>query len=178
MLVWKIAHCSFYHLPVYFWLCELLCYLYYLFCIICLQAVQPCTGDVVYDEFEDGPSFTELETRFEHIGPAEILLPDSVNTLTDNFIRGYVTRAQRFVSNHIKHLVEASLALILDKLRPKSHHDECDIDFTNLKAIYIQFHFVGKECIFHKNLKLGVVNAIVHMIYQQVISLGIFKGLP
>ena len=30
----------------------------------------------------------------------------------------------------------------------------------------------------HKNLKLGVVNAIVHMIYQQVICLGIFKGEP
>ena len=142
---WKMTHCSFYHLLVDFSLCEFLCYLYYSYCIICLQAVQPSTGDVVYDEFEDGPSFTELETRFEHIGPEEILLPDSVNTLTENFIRGYVTGAQRFVSNDIKHLVEASLALLLDKLRPKSHHDECHvIDFTKLKAIYIQFHFVGK----------------------------------
>ena len=61
------------------------------------QAVQPSTGDVVYDEFEDGPSFTELETRFEHIGPEELLLPESVTVLTDNFIRDYVTRVQRFV---------------------------------------------------------------------------------
>lgn len=62
------------------------------------QAVQPSTGDIVYDEFEDGPSFTEVETRFEHIGPEELLLPESVTVLTDNFIRDYVTRVQRCVS--------------------------------------------------------------------------------
>ena len=65
----------------------------------CPQAVQPSTGDIIHDEFEDGPSFTELETRFEHIGPEEILLPNSIDTLTANFIRDYVTRAQRFVYN-------------------------------------------------------------------------------
>ena len=69
-------------------------YLFY-----CPQAVQPSTGDIIHDEFEDGPSFTELETRFEHIGPEEILLPNSTDILTANFIRDYVTRAQRFVSN-------------------------------------------------------------------------------
>ncbi|KAK2548691.1 DNA mismatch repair protein Msh3 [Acropora cervicornis] len=58
-------------------------------------AVQPSTGDIIHDEFEDGPSFTELETRFEHIGPEEILLPNSTDILTANFIRDYVTRAQR-----------------------------------------------------------------------------------
>ncbi|XP_029192324.2 DNA mismatch repair protein Msh3-like isoform X1 [Acropora millepora] len=58
-------------------------------------AVQPSTGDIIHDEFEDGPSFTELETRFEHIGPEEILLPNSIDIFTANFIRDYVTRAQR-----------------------------------------------------------------------------------
>ena len=52
------------------------------------QAVRPSTGDVVYDEFEDGPSFAELETRFEHIAPEELLLPESVTLTTENFIRG------------------------------------------------------------------------------------------
>ena len=61
------------------------------------QAVQPSTGDVIYDEFEDGPSFTELESHFEHISPEELLLPESLTVQTENFIRDYVTRVQRFV---------------------------------------------------------------------------------
>ena len=69
------------------------------------QAVRPSTGDVVYDEFEDGPSFAELETRFEHIAPEELLLPESVTLTTENFIREYVTRVQRFV-------IEKSICLI------------------------------------------------------------------
>ncbi|KAJ7384512.1 Mismatch repair protein msh3 [Desmophyllum pertusum] len=60
-----------------------------------LVAVQPSTGDVVYDEFEDGPSYTELESHFVHINPEELLLPVSVTVRTENFIRDYVTRVQR-----------------------------------------------------------------------------------
>ncbi|XP_073243311.1 DNA mismatch repair protein Msh3-like isoform X3 [Porites lutea] len=60
-----------------------------------LVAVQPSTGDVIYDEFEDGPGFTELETHFEHISPEELLLPESVSESTNTFIKEYVTRLQR-----------------------------------------------------------------------------------
>ena len=62
-----------------------------------LQAVQPSTGDVIYDEFEDGLGFTELETHFEHISPEELLLPESVSESTNTFIKEYVTRLQRSV---------------------------------------------------------------------------------
>lgn len=62
-----------------------------------LQAVQPSIGDVIYDEFEDGPGFTELETHFEHITPEELLLPESVSESTNTFIKEYVTRLQRSV---------------------------------------------------------------------------------
>ena len=61
------------------------------------QAVQPSTGDVIYDEFDDGPSYTELESHFEHISPEELLLPEYLTVQTENFIRDYVTRVQRFV---------------------------------------------------------------------------------
>ncbi|KAL9986291.1 hypothetical protein ACROYT_G000415 [Oculina patagonica] len=60
-----------------------------------LVAVQPSTGDVIYDEFEDGRSYTELESHFEHISPEELLLPESLTVRTENFIRDYVTRVQR-----------------------------------------------------------------------------------
>ena len=65
------------------------------------QAVQPSTGDVLYDEFEDGPSYTELESHFEHISPEELLLPGSLTLQTENFIRDYVTRVQRFVNRSL-----------------------------------------------------------------------------
>lgn len=65
--------------------------------LIILQAVQPSTGDIIYDEFEDGASYTELECHFEHISPEELLLPESLSVRTGNFIRDYVTRVQRFV---------------------------------------------------------------------------------
>lgn len=65
-----------------------------------LQAVQPSTGDIVYDEFEDGPSYTELESRFEHICPEELLLPESLTVQTENFTKDFVTRVQRFDINY------------------------------------------------------------------------------
>lgn len=43
---------------------------------ISLLAVYPQTGEVLYDEFDDGYLRTELETRFAHLVPSEILIPD------------------------------------------------------------------------------------------------------
>ena len=39
-----------------------------------LVAVQPTTGDIIYDEFEDGFMRSEIETRLLHIAPCEILV--------------------------------------------------------------------------------------------------------
>ncbi|KAI0003416.1 DNA mismatch repair protein MSH3 [Russula compacta] len=39
-------------------------------------AICPSTGDVVWDEFEDGHMRTELETRMVHCKPAELLLAE------------------------------------------------------------------------------------------------------
>lgn len=40
-----------------------------------MVAVQPATGDIIYDAFEDTYMRTELETRLLHIEPIEILIP-------------------------------------------------------------------------------------------------------
>ncbi|KAG0088643.1 Mismatch repair protein msh3 [Podila epicladia] len=38
-------------------------------------AVQPATGDIIYDEFVDGHFRNELETRLLHIQPTELIVP-------------------------------------------------------------------------------------------------------
>ncbi|KAI9238745.1 MAG: muts domain V-domain-containing protein [Podila humilis] len=38
-------------------------------------AVQPATGDIIYDEFLDGHFRNELETRLLHIQPTELIVP-------------------------------------------------------------------------------------------------------
>ncbi|KAF9438345.1 Mismatch repair protein msh3 [Entomortierella beljakovae] len=42
---------------------------------IAVLAVQPATGDIIYDEFIDGHFRNELETRLLHIHPAELIVP-------------------------------------------------------------------------------------------------------
>ncbi|XP_060066671.1 DNA mismatch repair protein Msh3-like [Ylistrum balloti] len=49
-------------------------------------AIQPSTGDVVYDSFEDNAMHGELEARLSHIQPSEILVPDNLHEDTDTFI--------------------------------------------------------------------------------------------
>jgi DNA mismatch repair protein MSH3 len=43
--------------------------------LISFIAITPSTGEVVWDEFEDGHMRTELETRLAHTRPSELLLP-------------------------------------------------------------------------------------------------------
>ncbi|RXK40429.1 DNA mismatch repair protein MSH3 [Tremella mesenterica] len=40
-----------------------------------LVSVVPGTGDVVWDEFDDSPVRSELETRLDHLSPAELIIP-------------------------------------------------------------------------------------------------------
>ncbi|KAI9315240.1 muts domain V-domain-containing protein [Dichotomocladium elegans] len=52
-----------------------------------LVAVQPATGDIMYDSFEDGFMRSELETRLLHIEPSEILLPHVLSKPTEKVIK-------------------------------------------------------------------------------------------
>ncbi|KAI8344511.1 muts domain V-domain-containing protein [Chlamydoabsidia padenii] len=48
-----------------------------------IVAVQPSSGDVIYDSFEDGYMRSELETRLLHIEPCEVLLPFKLSEPTE-----------------------------------------------------------------------------------------------
>ncbi|XP_033750207.1 LOW QUALITY PROTEIN: DNA mismatch repair protein Msh3-like [Pecten maximus] len=50
-------------------------------------AIQPSTGDVVYDSFEDNGMHGELEARLSHLQPSEILVPDDIHEDTYTFIQ-------------------------------------------------------------------------------------------
>jgi DNA mismatch repair protein MSH3 len=52
-----------------------------------LVAVQPATGDVIYDDFEDGFMRSEIETRLLHIAPAEFLVVGDLSRATDKLIQ-------------------------------------------------------------------------------------------
>ncbi|KAI7354238.1 DNA mismatch repair protein [Hortaea werneckii] len=52
-----------------------------------LVAVQPSTGDIIYDDFEDGWMRSELETRLLHIAPCEFLIVGDVSKATDKLVQ-------------------------------------------------------------------------------------------
>ena len=52
-----------------------------------IVAVQPATGDVIHDDFEDGFMRSEIETRLLHIAPCEILIVGSLSKATEKLIQ-------------------------------------------------------------------------------------------
>ncbi|WPH03587.1 DNA mismatch repair protein MSH3 [Acrodontium crateriforme] len=50
-------------------------------------AVQPSTGDIVYDDFEDGWMRSELETRLLHIAPCEFLIVGDASKATEKLVQ-------------------------------------------------------------------------------------------
>ncbi|KAF5099218.1 hypothetical protein D0Z00_001721 [Geotrichum galactomycetum] len=56
-------------------------------------AVEPTTGDVVYDNFEDTAMLTELETRVLHLQPCEVLFVGEVSTALRKLVLKLATTA-------------------------------------------------------------------------------------
>lgn len=50
-------------------------------------AVQPATGDIIYDSFEDGFMRREIETRLLHISPCEFLIVGDLSKVTDKLVQ-------------------------------------------------------------------------------------------
>ncbi|KAF2810332.1 DNA mismatch repair protein-like protein msh3 [Mytilinidion resinicola] len=50
-------------------------------------AVQPATGDIIYDDFEDGFMRSEIETRLLHIAPCEFLIVGDLSKATNKLIQ-------------------------------------------------------------------------------------------
>ncbi|KAM5300159.1 DNA mismatch repair protein Msh3 [Ctenodactylus gundi] len=54
--------------------------------LIGIVGVQPATGEVVTDSFQDSASRTELETRLSSLQPAELLLPTDLSQPTESLV--------------------------------------------------------------------------------------------
>ncbi|KAM3514460.1 hypothetical protein MY11210_001904 [Beauveria gryllotalpidicola] len=52
-----------------------------------ILAVQPATGDIIYDTFEDGFMRSEIETRLLHISPCEFVIVGDLTKTTDKLIQ-------------------------------------------------------------------------------------------
>ena len=52
-----------------------------------ILAVQPATGDVIYDDFEDGFMRSEIETRLLHIAPCEFLIVGDLSKSTEKLVQ-------------------------------------------------------------------------------------------
>ncbi|KAJ4268241.1 Mismatch repair protein msh3 [Fusarium torreyae] len=52
-----------------------------------ILAVQPATGDIIYDNFEDGFMRSEIETRLLHISPCEFLIVGDLTKGTDKLVQ-------------------------------------------------------------------------------------------
>lgn len=50
-------------------------------------AVQPATGDIIYDTFEDGFMRNEIETRLLHLAPCEFLIVGDLTKATDKLVQ-------------------------------------------------------------------------------------------
>ncbi|XP_014671556.1 PREDICTED: DNA mismatch repair protein Msh3-like [Priapulus caudatus] len=55
---------------------------------ISVVAVQPGTGDIVYDEFDDERSCSRLLAVISHIQPVEFLLPEALSADVENLVKG------------------------------------------------------------------------------------------
>ncbi|OJD24987.1 DNA mismatch repair protein MSH3 [Blastomyces percursus] len=52
-----------------------------------IMAIQPATGDVIYDDFEDGFMRSEIETRLLHIAPCEFLIVGEMSKATEKLVQ-------------------------------------------------------------------------------------------
>ncbi|KAM8960815.1 DNA mismatch repair protein Msh3 [Pelodytes ibericus] len=64
-------------------------------CLFGLVAVQPSTGEVIYDNFHDTKSRSELETRILRVQPVEIILPSNISEHTENLIKNITAACLR-----------------------------------------------------------------------------------
>lgn len=55
--------------------------------LVGIVAVQPATGDIVYDEFEDGFMRSEIETRLLHLAPCEVLIVGDLSKATEKLVQ-------------------------------------------------------------------------------------------
>lgn len=60
--------------------------------VISIVAIQPSTGDIIYDTFEDSKTRTELLNRLDHLQPVEAVVSPSTSELTTTTITTSATK--------------------------------------------------------------------------------------
>ncbi|KAG8598457.1 hypothetical protein GDO81_002618 [Engystomops pustulosus] len=77
-----------------------------------LVAVQPSTGEVIFDSFQDSKSRSELETRIIRLQPSEILLSSEISERTEKLINSITAaclrdddriRIEKRISDHFEY---------------------------------------------------------------------------
>uniref|UniRef100_A0A8C7A1L5 DNA mismatch repair protein MSH3 n=1 Tax=Neovison vison TaxID=452646 RepID=A0A8C7A1L5_NEOVI len=63
--------------------------------LFCFQGVQPATGEVVFDSFQDSASRSELETRILCLQPVELLLPSHLSEQTETLVHRATAASMR-----------------------------------------------------------------------------------
>ncbi|TDL27572.1 DNA mismatch repair protein MSH3 [Rickenella mellea] len=72
-----------------------------------IVAVTPSTGDVVWDEFEDGFMRSDLETRMAHIRPSEMLLPEKkLSNATEKMLTYFTSSFSDVTGKHERIRIE------------------------------------------------------------------------
>ncbi|CCU74885.1 DNA mismatch repair protein Msh3/DNA mismatch repair protein msh3 [Blumeria hordei DH14] len=65
-------------------------------------AVQPATGDIIYDSFEDGFLRGEIETRLLHLPPSEILIVGNLTKTTEKIINNLSGSSNNTIGEQIR----------------------------------------------------------------------------
>ncbi|KAI5299529.1 Mismatch repair protein msh3, partial [Ascosphaera atra] len=67
-----------------------------------LVAVQPATGDIIYDDFEDGFMRSEIETRLLHIAPCEFLIVGDLSPATEKLVQHLSTSKMNVFGDRVR----------------------------------------------------------------------------
>ncbi|KAI1003715.1 DNA mismatch repair protein [Podosphaera aphanis] len=67
-----------------------------------ILAVQPATGDIIYDTVEDGMLRTEIETRLLHLHPCELLVVGELTQATEKLVQHLTGTANNVSSERIR----------------------------------------------------------------------------
>lgn len=168
-----------------------------------LIAVQPATGDIVYDDFEDGFMRSEIETRILHIAPCELLIVGELSRATEKLVEhlsgsktnvfGDKARVERvpkpktmaaqaysqissFYSDKLKgedQLNGLEKAVVLDKVHSLSEHVT-----ICLSAMIKHLQEYGLEHVFDLTKNFQAFSARTHMLLNgnTLTSLEIFRN--
>ncbi|KAI5285995.1 Mismatch repair protein msh3 [Ascosphaera aggregata] len=67
-----------------------------------MLAVQPATGDIIYDNFQDGFMRSEIETRLLHIAPCEFLIVGDLTPATEKLVHHLSTSKMNVFGDKVR----------------------------------------------------------------------------